>query len=199
MTVVVFTGAGISKLSGIPTFREPDGIWSRYDLLRVAHKDYAGSKESEDFFEQIRALCSSVLPNINHHWLYKLQQETQCKIYTSNIDMLLEQAGCTVKHVHGDVFTIKNGKTQVILYGEKGDYDELFEDIIDLTPSDTFIVAGSSCEITRVDWLAQSVKCKKIWVNPERMPESYSPNGFIQVIGKMEDCLELLDGYIHII
>ena len=34
--IVVFTGAGISKESGIPTFRDMDGMWKKYDAMKLA-------------------------------------------------------------------------------------------------------------------------------------------------------------------
>ncbi len=34
--IAVLTGAGISKESGIDTFRDADGLWSRVDLEEVA-------------------------------------------------------------------------------------------------------------------------------------------------------------------
>ena len=33
--IVVFTGAGISKESGIPTFRDIDGMWKKYDTMKL--------------------------------------------------------------------------------------------------------------------------------------------------------------------
>ena len=37
--VVAFTGAGISAESGIPTFRDPGGLWDRYDPMRFGTFD----------------------------------------------------------------------------------------------------------------------------------------------------------------
>ena len=34
--IVVFTGAGISKENGIPTFRDMDGMWKKYDAMKLA-------------------------------------------------------------------------------------------------------------------------------------------------------------------
>ena len=34
--IVFFTGAGISKESGIPTFRDNNGLWSNHKLEEVA-------------------------------------------------------------------------------------------------------------------------------------------------------------------
>ena len=35
--IVVFTGAGISKESGIPTFRDSNGMWKKYDAILAMH------------------------------------------------------------------------------------------------------------------------------------------------------------------
>ena len=34
--LVVFTGAGISAESGIPTFRDANGMWGKYDTMKLA-------------------------------------------------------------------------------------------------------------------------------------------------------------------
>ena len=44
--VVVFTGAGISTESGIPDFRSPGGIWSRYDHEEFTIQKFLSSPES---------------------------------------------------------------------------------------------------------------------------------------------------------
>ena len=41
--IVVLTGAGLSAESGIATFRDKDGIWSRFDIEDVATPDSAES------------------------------------------------------------------------------------------------------------------------------------------------------------
>jgi NAD-dependent deacetylase len=35
-SIVILTGAGISKESGLETFRDPDGIWARVSIDEVA-------------------------------------------------------------------------------------------------------------------------------------------------------------------
>jgi NAD-dependent SIR2 family protein deacetylase len=183
MTIVVFCGAGISALSGIPTFRDSsNGLWKRFDPNRVCHIDNVDSDESIEFFKWFRTLVEQSEPNVNHYWLAELQQSTGCKIYTSNIDNLLERAGCNVEHVHGDIYS------RVVMFGEKGDYENLFSDIIDLKEGDTLLVIGASMKIIYLDLLTTHVRCNKIWVNPDEGPKHF--NIFFQ--NPMEECLEEL-------
>ena len=37
--IVVFTDAGISAESGISTFRDKNGLWTKYDAMRLASLD----------------------------------------------------------------------------------------------------------------------------------------------------------------
>ena len=36
MNIVIFSGAGISAESGIPTFRDSNGMWKNYDVMELA-------------------------------------------------------------------------------------------------------------------------------------------------------------------
>jgi len=106
--IVVLTGAGISKESGIDTFRDEDGLWTRVDLEEVAtieawHRD---RKKVLDFYNDSRQmfLAAHIVPNAAHEALALLEQkyEGEVTIVTQNIDMLHEQAGSKhVIHMHG--------------------------------------------------------------------------------------------------
>ena len=68
--IVVLTGAGISKESGIDTFRDEGGLWTRVDLEEVAtieawHRD---RKKVLDFYTETRRMlrAAHVAPNAAH-------------------------------------------------------------------------------------------------------------------------------------
>lgn len=66
--IVVFTGAGISKESGIPTFRDANGMWKKYDAKKLASA--AGFEENPqavlDFYNARRKNLLEVQPNHAH-------------------------------------------------------------------------------------------------------------------------------------
>ena len=106
--IVVLTGAGISKESGIDTFRDPDGLWTRVNLEDVAtiegwHRD---KKKVLDFYNEARGLfrAAQVVPNATHEALARLEAKYggDVVIVTQNIDPLHERAGSkNVIHMHG--------------------------------------------------------------------------------------------------
>ena len=107
-TIVVLTGAGISKESGIDTFRDADGLWTRVNLEDVAtleawHRD---KKKVLDFYNDTRRQfrAAHIEPNAAHRALARLEKEYggEVVIVTQNIDLLHEQAGSkNVLHMHG--------------------------------------------------------------------------------------------------
>jgi NAD-dependent deacetylase len=102
----VLTGAGVSKESGIPTFRDAlDGLWAQYDPHQLAtmaafRRD---PKLVWDFYEMRRARMRPALPNPGHRALATLESfHAALPIITQNIDDLHEQAGSSnVIHLHG--------------------------------------------------------------------------------------------------
>lgn len=105
-TIVVFSGAGLSTESGIPTFRGKDGLWENHRVEDVAeHEAWWKDKELvlrfyKERFEKIAA-CE---PNAAHKAIAKLQEKFHVVNFTQNIDDLLERAGCeNVVHIHGRI------------------------------------------------------------------------------------------------
>jgi len=106
--IVILTGAGVSKESGVPTFRDAlDGLWARYDPEDLATPSafQANPKLVWDWYEYRRELVRAARPNPGHFALAKLQkQHPSLTIITQNVDDLHEQAGSTdVIHLHGKI------------------------------------------------------------------------------------------------
>jgi NAD-dependent deacetylase len=106
--IVVLTGAGISKESGIDTFRDADGLWSRVNLEDVATIDawHRDKKKVLDFYNETRGhfRAANIVPNAAHEALARLEAKYpgEVMIVTQNIDPLHEMAGSkNVVHMHG--------------------------------------------------------------------------------------------------
>jgi NAD-dependent deacetylase len=106
--IVVFSGAGMSADSGIPTFRfGTDGLWENHKIEEIANHDaYFKNKEKvlqfyADRFNQYKD-CK---PHAGHKALVELEEKYNVCHLTQNIDNLLEDAGATnVRHLHGNIF-----------------------------------------------------------------------------------------------
>jgi len=107
--VVALTGAGVSTESGIPDFRSPTGIWSRYDPMEYATID-AFRRDPRKVWEfyglRLRVLAEAE-PNAAHLALAELERLGVVKaVVTQNIDLLHERAGSRqVVEVHGSIRT----------------------------------------------------------------------------------------------
>ncbi len=108
LPVMAFTGAGISRESGVPTFRGDHGIWQQNDpeevaTLRGFENDPA---KSWRFHEKLRHVCREAAPNPAHLALAWVEtavgDEASVPIVTQNIDGLHQAAGSTnVVELHG--------------------------------------------------------------------------------------------------
>jgi NAD-dependent deacetylase len=105
-SLVVFSGAGLSNESGIPTFRDAGGLWHNHRVEDVASRD-AWRKDPRlvlDFYSERMKKALACQPNPAHQALARLQIRYRVVNITQNIDDLLERAGCTdVWHLHGDL------------------------------------------------------------------------------------------------
>ena len=86
--IVVFTGAGISAESGIPTFRDSNGMWNKYDAKKLA--SVVGFEENPqavlEFYNARRKNLLEVQPNHAHLALAELEKIHNVTIITQNID-----------------------------------------------------------------------------------------------------------------
>jgi NAD-dependent deacetylase len=109
-SIVVLTGAGISKESGLDTFRDKDGLWAKMRVEDVATLDgfHRDPERVQDFYNRRRRELSDggIQPNPAHLALARLEREWpgEVLIVTQNIDDLHERAGSTnLIHMHGEV------------------------------------------------------------------------------------------------
>ncbi|MBB2201802.1 NAD-dependent deacylase [Gluconacetobacter tumulisoli] len=115
--IVVLTGAGISRESGLDTFRDADGIWSRYDIEDVCTPDAFRRDPAlvDRFYNDRRAELRRVGPNAAHLALARLEEAArtgawhgEILVITQNIDDLHERAGNrNVWHMHGELLRVR--------------------------------------------------------------------------------------------
>ena len=105
--IVILTGAGVSAESGLGTFRDKGGVWTKYDLGEVATPEgFARDPvKVHDFYNARRANAAGAQPNAAHHALARLQAKHsgEVVIVTQNVDSLHEAAGATALHMHGQL------------------------------------------------------------------------------------------------
>jgi NAD-dependent deacetylase len=107
-SIVAFTGAGISTESGIPDFRSPGGIWSRYQPIDFS--DFVASEEArrETWRRKFAThpTLAAATPNAGHRALARLiEQGRMPAIVTQNIDNLHQRSGVPddqVIELHGN-------------------------------------------------------------------------------------------------
>ena len=106
--IVILTGAGISAESGLGTFRDEDGLWTKYDLEEVATPEGFARNPAfvHEFYNARRVNLIEARPNAAHHALAELEREHPgaVMVVTQNIDDLHERAGSErVVHMHGEM------------------------------------------------------------------------------------------------
>ncbi|HEU4515655.1 MAG TPA: Sir2 family NAD-dependent protein deacetylase [Nocardioidaceae bacterium] len=103
--ITTFTGAGVSTESGIPDFRSPGGVWTRYDPRDFTFDRYVGSAEVRASAWAMRRefFAKAVQPNPAHHAIARIEQAGRGHgVVTQNIDGLHQLAGSTdVIELHG--------------------------------------------------------------------------------------------------
>lgn len=107
-SIVILTGAGISAESGIDTFRDKGGIWSKVDYRDVATPEgfARNPRKVLDFYNKRRRRMADIRPNAAHIALARLEQELSGTflLVTQNIDDLHEAAGSRhLVHMHGEL------------------------------------------------------------------------------------------------
>jgi NAD-dependent deacetylase len=105
--IVVFSGAGISTESGIPDFRSPGGLWTRYDPRQLGFRRYLVDPDTRRLAWRLRCelFHLGARPNPAHQACVRLAEAGRLAgVVTQNIDGLHQDAGLPAElvcEVHG--------------------------------------------------------------------------------------------------
>jgi NAD-dependent deacetylase len=105
--VAVMTGAGVSAESGIATFRDPDGLWAKFNPAELASMDgFMSNPELVwSWYQHRRDIIQSCKPNPGHYVIADMQKLfPKFTLITQNVDRLHQQAGSeNVLELHGNI------------------------------------------------------------------------------------------------
>lgn len=175
--LVVCSGAGLSAESGIATFRDSGGLWEQHKIEEVCNMStfLENYIKVNDFYDARRRQLSKVTPNSAHEAIARIEHHFEVVNFTTNVDDLLERAGCTdVRHLHGTLTQVYHNhgtpnqrivdvgynpseydilanypvKPAVVFFGEMAPmYQQFFDYCGDLSDDDVAIVVGSSEQV----------------------------------------------------
>ena len=179
--IIFVTGAGISQESGIPTFRGKDGLWRKYDPMKLATIDafYEDPKLVWEWYEERRRNILAAKPNLGHIAIADLEKKKPVRVLTQNIDGLHQRAGSkNVYELHGSIITIKCTscdfkdkisssfselppickcgsilRPDVVWFGESLPQDVWQAAISEASSCDTMIVVGTSLAVSPANLL----------------------------------------------
>jgi NAD-dependent deacetylase len=210
MNIVVLTGAGISRESGIKTFRDGDGLWAGHNIEDVCTPTALARDPQRvlDFYNMRRREVAAAEPNAGHFGLAKLEADHDVTIVTQNIDDLHERAGSTnVIHIHGEVFKSRSMLDESVQFECLGDlnvgdfapdggqlrphicfFHEMpfhWEEVQMMTlDADVFVVIGTSLAVYPAAGLVDVTRAKKIYVIDPNPPQVFSRFGEIVAIAE---------------
>lgn len=123
--IVILTGAGISAESGLGTFRDKDGIWTKYPLEDLATPEgfQRNPQFVHGFYNDRREALKTARPHAGHEALATLEKEwcgrgNTFTLVTQNVDNLHEQAGSSSEHLihmHGELLKIRCASCSVVM------------------------------------------------------------------------------------
>ncbi len=126
--VFVLTGAGISAESGIPTFRDANGLWHGYRIEEVASPE-AWERDAAmvwEFYSMRRRGAAPCQPNAAHLALANLERLLGERFFlcTQNVDDLHERAGShRMVHMHGELFKSRCESCDLEPFSDRNTYE----------------------------------------------------------------------------
>jgi NAD-dependent deacetylase len=175
--VLIFSGAGLDKESGVDTFRDSsDGLWHKYKVGDVATMD-AWENNTQiviDFYNKRKDALKDVVPNIAHEIIADLEKDFDVTVVTQNITNLHEKAGSTnVIHLHGEITKLRSTyncdtikeytedlfigdlcpeggqyRPDVVLFGEDLDFMKMHNAKVAAADCDVCVVIGTSMKVS---------------------------------------------------
>jgi NAD-dependent deacetylase len=198
MKILVFTGAGISRESGLSTFRDKDGLWAGQSVMEVCSVQAWKTHPQTvlDFYNARRKEVRSAQPNAAHLAIAQMEREGfDVKVVTQNIDDLHERAGSSsVIHLHGEIMRMRpdNFYDLVDCPGDirLGDVDSrerqyrphvvfFGEDVWNMlvagraeNEADVLLVVGSSLTVQPAASIADECPAKAAWIVDLQFPDN---------------------------
>lgn len=191
----IVTGAGISASSGIPTFRDKDGLWKKEDIVKFGSQETWISDPWTCWFayEKFRLQIDAARPTLAHHFIKRLENLIDVQVATTNVDSLHHRIGTSALEIHGTLRTLRCMACQetsetilgvgvehpacpkcgnwrrhdVVLWGENIKDFEKFESSVE--EADTLLMIGMSGAVTSTKELSKRMKRKGgsvIEINP---------------------------------
>ncbi|SEJ87732.1 MULTISPECIES: Sir2 family NAD-dependent protein deacetylase [unclassified Variovorax] len=195
---VVFSGAGLSRASGIPTYRDADGLWKSQNALQFSHAEDLARDPSgfTRFWAQRLSVIESALPNPGHAALAQLQRlRPATRLVTQNVDGLLTQAGGQdVLELHGSLRRWRcdhcgnrsgpwpfhrclrcgsHARPDVVMFGEMLNAGVLLDAQVAAQECDLFMVVGSTTIVYPAAELPQTALAhgaRLVTLNVEPLP-----------------------------
>ena len=127
--LLVLTGAGVSAESGVPTFRDANGLWENHPIEKVATPE--GFQEDPRlvwrFYSERRRKARDVRPNPGHAALAAAEAKMGDRflLVTQNVDGLHRTAGSkNLVEIHGNIWVVRCVGCGAERY-EQGDFETL--------------------------------------------------------------------------
>ena len=152
--IVIFSGSGLSKASGVPTYRDMDDpIWQTHDpkIYGSRHGLVNHTEQVLEQYDQWRKDLAELQPNLAHEAIAKCDKVTTH--ITQNVDDLSERAGKPAIHLHGEIMKDRLDpelgvmRPDVVLFGECLPLTEMAIAHDKMKEADLLIAIGTSLEV----------------------------------------------------
>jgi len=194
-TIVILTGAGISRESGLDTFRCAGGIWSKVNLEDVATPEafLRDPKMVQGFYNARRKqlVVDKPQPNPAHLALAKLERDWPGRvlIVTQNIDNLHELAGSKdIIHMHGELMKIRCNHCGALHLWEEDLY-------IDTPCPDCYEIGGLRPHVVwfgeiplQMDDIYDALQDADLFMSIGTSGNVYPAAGFVQAVSGLGHC-----------